>query len=691
MTTNATKPGTIAGTLLSAWAILVFSAASLVAEDVFVSASLGTTSASNNACPPTCFTGSVSASGSSAFSGAVPQPPQGSRRSRFGFVNGCTWSVQPGTYTSTLYPGAGTAPLQNPGVYKIYATLPANTSCSADIVVNMTASGGSLSDKTGVTAVTVPVTAFASTNPVSTWIHIGFITNTVDNPTVTFTYASSTVALASTVRWYMDTIRFENIGDPCYGSGATQVGVTGPLAAGGTNVTVTSVTAGATNVTVYANAIQIGATNFAGGFAAGSVIVPTTALAQNDSITATQKKNGCTSQISTAALAGGGPNPQIRAFATCWKNSTNAGPIGASASAPTSGFFYMLGATGLQAGFGSAPLGGRTLPPGACWQMVTFQNGTGADDAIDSNSGAHVTNNDAFCSLEGMIFAIDSSDNGPYDIYVDQIKNGDTLVEDFESYTVGTTNLFTAPNGAALPVPGAVYLSAPNSSLISGNYAYDGTKACRIQWQWKDGTAIRWAHVVAKATAAKQFPQIDTTKPITARVLVLPVGTTVAQVFNGTLGNITNAAPAYTGRTNTIGVPVTGAGSYTYQWTWSGGALSNPTTGRTYTIGDGSATGLSTAENGTYTVTVSDGTCSDSKRVTVAVTPQATPVNIQGISSGSLNYAGGGGTQFVLLKSTDVAAPLNTWARIATNAVTPGSFTIPVGSEPQAYYTVKSE
>lgn len=674
--------------LLCISGLIAFSATSIQAEDVFVSASCGTTAAYNTPCPPSCYSGSVSSSGSSAYSSAVPQPPPGARRSRFGFADGCTWSVQPGSYGSSVFAGEGTAPLQSSSVYKIYATLPANTSCSSDILVNMTALGGDLADATGAGSASVPVVAFRSTNATHTWIHIGYITNTVVDPTITFTWVSGT--LASTVRWYMDTIRFENITDPCLYSGATQVGVTGPLAAGGTNVTVTAVTAGATNVTVYANAFEIGQTNFAGGFAAGSVVVPTSAMNQNDSITATQTKDGCTSALSSAALAGGGPNAQVRAFFTCWKNSTNAGPVGASSSAPSSGFFYMLGATGLESGFGSAPLGGITLPPGVCWQQVTLQNAV--NDAIDSNSGFHVTNTDTFCSLEGMIFAIDSSDNGPYDIYVDQIMNGDTVIEDFESYPIGSTNFFTAPNGAALPVPNAVYLSQPNASLISGSYAYAGSQSSRVQWQWKDGSAIRWAHIVAKATPAKQFPQIDTSKPITARVLVLPVGQTTAHPFDGTVGAITNPVPVITNTTAVLGVPVSGSGTYTYQWSWSGGSLPNPTTNPTYTI-DGGGSGATPADDGIYTVEVSDGTCTETRSVVITVVDSVptNPVTLTGINGGQLGYTGGAGTQFVLLKSADISAALNTWTRVATNSTTPGSFAIPVGSEPKAYYSIKSE
>jgi hypothetical protein len=67
------------------------------------------------------------------------------------------------------------------------------------------------------------------------------------------------------------------------------------------------------------------------------------------------------------------------------------------------------------------------------------------------------------------------------------------------------------------------------------------------------------------------------------------------------------------------------------------------------------------------------------------------PVTITGISGTSVAYTGGGGSQFVLLSSTNVAAAVNTWTRSATNTVTPGSFTIPPLTNSQTYYRVKSE
>lgn len=617
MNTCSSSGRTLAARFIGCLAIIALTLSSLRAEDVFVTAYASATSGDTTPCPPSCNTGSVSASGSVAYSLAEPQPPISPRRSRFGFADGCTWSVTPdGSYS--------TGPLQSSGVYKIYITMPANTSCSSDILVNMTATGGDLADTNGLAATAVPVTAFRSTSPIHTWIHVGYITNNVASPTVTFTWVSGT--LASAVRWYMDAVRFENIGDPCSGV-AGQVGINGPLVQNQLFVNVTGVAAGATNVTVYADSAEIGSTNYAAGFAAGALTVPVSPLYMSAQITAGQIKNGCSSQVPLSGpVVGGGPNPQVRILLGMWKNATNAGPIGANSTAPPTGFPYILGSSGFLAGFGSAPLGGRTLVPSQCWQTVTFHHGS--DPAIDLNSGTAVSNTDPFCSLEGLVFSIDSTDTGPYEIYVDQLMNGDVLVENFESYAVGTTNTFHRPAAAAQPPAGAAYLGMPNSTLVSANHAFDGTQSSRIQWQWRDALNTRWAHVQANAPTGKRYPQIDTRLPITLRVLVLPVGETTARKFNGTVGNITNASPAWATGINTIGVAVTGTGSYTYQWTWSGGFLGNQSDLPTYTI-DGYGGGMSSFDNGVYTVTISDGTCTESRSVQVTVLDPAPTITNQ--------------------------------------------------------------
>jgi hypothetical protein len=65
-----------------------------------------------------------------------------------------------------------------------------------------------------------------------------------------------------------------------------------------------------------------------------------------------------------------------------------------------------------------------------------------------------------------------------------------------------------------------------------------------------------------------------------------------------------------------------------------------------------------------------------------------TPVRISSFAGSALAYSGGSGTRFVLLK----CGSLCDWQRVATNFVTPGSFSIPaVGTEAAAFYAIASE
>jgi len=98
----------------------------------------------------------------------------------------------------------------------------------------------------------------------------------------------------------------------------------------------------------------------------------------------------------------------------------------------------------------------------------------------------------------------------------------------------------------------------------------------------------------------------------------------------------------------------------------------------------------------TYTVTVTDAnncTGSDSVLVTVNSCGGLASVTITNISGTTLDYTGGAGAHFVLLKSPGVTAPLSSWSREHTNNVTPGSFTIPaVGTGGDTvFYSIKSE
>lgn len=70
-----------------------------------------------------------------------------------------------------------------------------------------------------------------------------------------------------------------------------------------------------------------------------------------------------------------------------------------------------------------------------------------------------------------------------------------------------------------------------------------------------------------------------------------------------------------------------------------------------------------------------------------------TDMQITGAGAGTatINYSGGTGNQFVLLRASVVTTPLNNWERVATNTAAAGSFSIAIGAEPQAYYRIQSE
>ena len=246
---------------------------------------------------------------------------------------------------------------------------------------------------------------------------------------------------------------------------------------------------------------------------------------------------------------------------------------------------------------------------------------------------------DPFCALDAIVFAInDSPDSGPYDIYVDQIKNGDVVIEDFESYAEGTTNRFSAPrNQPQFPNPNTTYLAGPNSSLISTNNAFDGTKSLRIRWQWNGISSARWARIQANATSGKNYPQLDTSKPITIRYLILPVGETTNQLHFATYPvNQTKT----TNETAVFTAAAAGVGPFTYQWSFQGAPIDGAT-GSSYTKSN-----VQLSDTGIYSVllTSSGGAgCSASTEAKLTVTEFVPPPTITYTWNGTtfvLNWSG---------------------------------------------------
>jgi hypothetical protein len=280
---------------LAALVLVALAASSLRAEDIIITSFYGPSSADLTPCPPSCVTGSVSGSGSTACSSALPMPISGSRRARYGYAPDCSWSITP-TDTGPLVPAGGGGPYSftslhdTPGRYKIFVTQGNAATASSDVVVTLTATGGVLADNNGVQQAAISLAVFQAGQPRNSWIPVGYISNNVPNPTITFTYASGT--LSSTARWYMDAVRFEDL---CCCPYVPPLAVMGLPVASQTTVLVTNVLTDATNVTVYANGSPVGSTNCATGLGAGTLTVPTAPLIAGSTIMAVQTKQGCAS------------------------------------------------------------------------------------------------------------------------------------------------------------------------------------------------------------------------------------------------------------------------------------------------------------------------------------------------------------------------------------------------------------
>ena len=275
--------------LLAVLALFAFGAVSLHAEDVFVTAYTGS---DINVNPPFNYGTGISGFGTSSVGSASPAPPARTR-AMFGFQLGTNaWVTTQPTLGSM---GAGVA-------YRVYILRGTDGNASPDVVVKVTADGGTLLNTNGAPQTTIITKAFqAGSGAVNNWLWVGSITNlTTTTPTILWAYDSGTQS-ATGGRCYFDAFRFyySNI---C--ASVTQVGITGAVAADQTVVSVSGVVSGATNVTVLANGAQIGTTNYAAGFAAGTIAVPTSPLVKDTVLTAQQSKIGCT-QSSPSGWPGG--------------------------------------------------------------------------------------------------------------------------------------------------------------------------------------------------------------------------------------------------------------------------------------------------------------------------------------------------------------------------------------------------
>lgn len=128
----------------------------------------------------------------------------------------------------------------------------------------------------------------------------------------------------------------------------------------------------------------------------------------------------------------------------------------------------------------------------------------------------------AWAVLDSLALSLpdDSSDTGPYDLYIDNLKNGSTTWQTFEGAVSGTTDFaFRIPSFSG--TTSANMLVAPDQGAVSNGAADTGTKSFRVRFQWAGTNAPRWIRLT---TSGVGNPQVRLDQPISLRLLLLPVG-----------------------------------------------------------------------------------------------------------------------------------------------------------------------
>src|SRR5262249_7656636 len=134
---------------------------------------------------------------------------------------------------------------------------------------------------------------------------------------------------------------------------------------------------------------------------------------------------------------------------------------------------------------GNKALGATELIPGQCWQTVSGTRGANesttrgpGEDSVFLWNGTDPTPNNFngnFGTLDGIWFSIaQDDDGGPYRIYVDELRNGSTLLQNWETAQVqfaqpdasGSTDSGLLLNGSAAGLTGEA-LARLDSRVIS--------------------------------------------------------------------------------------------------------------------------------------------------------------------------------------------------------------------------------
>jgi len=541
-------------------ALLAVSALPLKADTVLVLAKTNTATTAINSWPPYLETAGEWYPSTGNPTPNNPRPP--AYGTRFGYNN-----TYPAIQVQPTLTGTG-------HTYAVYCTLPTSSTILSDTATEISVDSGTLS--------TNKTLAFGGTQ--NTWNLVCYLTNNPGAPIFTFTYSTTLIdgvtaqdPASFSRRWYPAPLLFDDVTDKC--KETPPVVVNGPLVQGQESVVVTGVSTGATAVNVYANNTNlIGA--LTAGVVAGANTVPTSALVKGDELKATQVTNNIEGCLPTLGpKVGGGANPEIRVSFILDQDSANAGPIGAPGT--LTGNQYHLPATNtVNAGYAYPPVGNIVLQPGPCWQTVSGDNYTDPEVYFTAPTATVILPDpNPYASLAGIAFCVENvDDSGPFDIYIDNIRNGGVLIQDFESATNGEPGFFLrVPSAATIPPAGLI--PGLDVSEVTDAYADSGTKSLRYSFQFSNPSDIIWLRALCGGTGTPN-PQIDTTKPISMRVLLLPPGGTATDLRAGPIAN----QVVYPGQTTTFEVTASGTGPFTYQWRLDGVDVPGATTSSyTYT------------------------------------------------------------------------------------------------------------
>ncbi len=145
--------------------------------------------------------------------------------------------------------------------------------------------------------------------------------------------------------------------------------------------------------------------------------------------------------------------------------------------------------------------------------------------------------------LESINFVIaDTSDTGPYDLYIDNIQNGPTVFQTFEDAVAGTQDYgFRVPSFSGT-TSGAI-LTSPDVGAVSNGAADVGTKSFHIQFQWNNTNSTKWLRLTTSGVSPASNPYVNLDEPISFRLLLQPVGATPVPPPPPVL-TIDSAAPA---------------------------------------------------------------------------------------------------------------------------------------------------